>query len=210
MAAAGRDDERTLGTLLAANVGEIDVVVVDLAVDLVYPGSRRLQRQGAVEHPDRVGQGVNGVNGYFLDDGGFAGIGGGDHQTRDGALRGGHRHRQRALHRTHTAVECQFADESKIAQLLRQDLPRGDEQTKRNGEVETARCFGKVGGSEIDDSSPGVALVAEIGEGAFDPVNALADRHLRQADEDGLGKARSGIDLGLDRDGVDAHEGERV
>ena len=55
-----------------------------------------------------------------------------------------------------------------------------------------------------------MALVAEVRQSAFDAVDALAHRRLREADEDGLGQPGRGIDFDLDRHGVDADEREGV
>jgi hypothetical protein len=67
----------------------------------------------------------------------------------------------------------------------------------------------KNSGRQVDDGATGGAEVAEVGERPFDAVDALADGELREADEDGLGLAGGGVHLDLDRDGVDAGEGER-
>ena len=45
-----------------------------------------------------------------------------------------------------------------------------------------------------------MAVVAEVDQGALDTVDALLDRHLRQPNQDGFGKAGGNIDLNtLDR-----------
>src|SRR6266540_2342447 len=62
----------------------------------------------------------------------------------------------------------------------------------------------------MDDGAAGVALVAEIGEGALDAVDRLLDRHFRQADEDRLGQSRRDVNLRLDGNGVDTNERVRV
>jgi hypothetical protein len=52
--------------------------------------------------------------------------------------------------------------------------------------------------------------VTQIGQGAFDAMHALFDRHLRQADKERFGQSCGRIDLGLNRNGVDTDEREGV
>ena len=51
-------------------------------------------------------------------------------------------------------------------------------------------------------------FVAEIDQGPFDAMNALAHGRLGQPDQDGLGQPRRDIDLHLDRHGVDSDQGK--
>ena len=145
MAAAGRDHEGALGELLAAHVGEVLGVGVELGEQLLDAGDDRLGRQLAGQDADGLGEAADAVDGDALDDGGLAGAGGGNHQFGDAALGGGHRHRQGALDRPDAAVEGQFADDGEVAQLLGQQLAGGDEQAQCDGQVEAASVFTEVG-----------------------------------------------------------------
>src|SRR5262249_37291829 len=53
-------------------------------------------------------------------------------------------------------------------------------------------------------------LVAEVGQRALDAVDALADRHLGQADENGLGQAGRNVHLDFDGDRVDTKQSEGI
>ena len=88
--------------------------------------------------------------------------------------------------------------------------PVAVEQAQGDGQVEASGVFTEVGGGQIDDGAAGVAGVAEVDQGAFDAVDALLDRRLGQADQDGLGQPGGDVHLGLDGGGVDADERERV
>ncbi len=57
---------------------------------------------------------------------------------------GGHGNRQSALDGPHAAVEGQFADGGEILELLGQELPGGDEQAERDGQIESAGVFGQI------------------------------------------------------------------
>lgn len=210
MAAAGRDDEGTLGEFLAANVGEIHVVGVKLGEQLVDARDDRLGRKLAGQDADRVGERADAVDGDRLDHGGLAGVARRQHQLRDAGLRRRHRHRQGALDRPNAAVEGQLAHRGEVFQLIGQQLSRCYQQRQRDRQVETAGVLAEIGRSEVDDGAAGMTGVTEIGQSTLDAMHALLDRHLWQADEDRFGQTRCGIDLGFDRNGVDAHEREGV
>ena len=99
---------------------------------------------------------------------------------------------------------------AKSLQLLGQQLAGGDQQAQGDGQVEAAGVLAEVGGGQVDDGAAGVAVVAEVGQGALDAVDALLDGHFRQADQDRLGQPGRGIHFHLDGHGVDADQGEGV
>jgi hypothetical protein len=95
------------------------------------------------------------------------------------ALGGGHGRGQGALDRADAAVEGQLAHGGEVLELLGQELAGGDEQAQGDGQVEAAGALGQVGRGEVDDGAAGVAVVAEVDQGALDAVDAL----LHDADE---------------------------
>ena len=151
------------------------------------------------------------IDRHRLDDGGLAGVGG--------------RHEQLAGCRASAAAiaidrapligrtlpsRASSPTDGEVLQLLGQQLPGGDQQAQGDRQIEAAGVLAQIGRGQVDDGAAGVAAVAEVGQGPLDAVDALLDRHLRQADEDRLGQAGRGIDLDLDGHGVDADEGEGV
>jgi hypothetical protein len=69
----------------------------------------------------------------------------------------------------------------------------------------------KVRGREVDDGAAVREPVAQIHERALDAVDALPNGHLREPDEDRLGHlGRGRVDLDIDRNRVDAEQGERA
>src|SRR5262249_13009752 len=97
-----------------------------------------------------------------------------------------------------------------LSKLFRSKLVSGDEHSERDGKVKRTGVLAKVGGGEVDDTTGAWSLVAEVGKGSLDAVDALLDRHFREADEDGLFKTARDVNLHLYRHGVDPHERERV
>ena len=65
-------------------------------------------------------------------------------------------------------------------------LPRS--RPRRDGQVEAARVFLQVGGCQVDHRPDHRAAVTRVDDRALDPVRALADGGLRQADQHRLGR----------------------
>ena len=100
---------------------------------------------------------------------------------------------------------------AEVVQLLRQKLPGGHQQAQRDRQVERRRRLSQVGRGQVDDGAAVAGVVAEVAQGPLDPVDALPDGRLRQADQHRLGQAGERIvDLHLDRHGVDPDQGECV
>ena len=104
------------------------------------------------------------------------------------------------------AVEGQFAHGGEIAQLLGQQLSRGDEQSQGDRQIESAGIFAEVGRGKIDYRAARMAIVAKIGQSPFDAVGAFANGQFRQADQHGFRQPGRCIHLDLDRHRVDADQ----
>jgi hypothetical protein len=65
-------------------------------------------------------------------------------------------------------------------QLLRQHLAGGDEHAKGDRQVESASGLREISRGEVDHRAALWALVAKVGEGALDAVDALVDGQFRQ------------------------------
>ena len=130
------------------------------------------------------------------------------HNERLRSRAGLHRHRA-PRDRPHHAVERQFAHEREAVELLGRDLPRGDEDADRDGQVERARVLPQVRGREVDDRAAGREPVAEVHHRAFDAVDALAHGEFGQPHEHDLGHVRRcRVHLHFNRYRVDADERE--
>ena len=124
---------------------------------------------------------------------------------------GGHRHRERALHRPRRAFERQLADDGVLLEQLRRKLPAAGEHAQRDRQVERAGVLGQLGRGEVDDDAVARADEAAVGQGPLDAVRAFLDGRFGQADEDRLGqRAGRDIHLDFDRHGFDADEREGV
>ncbi len=210
--AGGGDRDRPLGHLLAADVGEIDVVGGVLVEPLVEPRRRGLDVDLAGEEGDGLREAADGDDFDLFDDGGFGGAGGGhDEAAKAALLGGGDGHRERALGRPREAVEGQLADDGVLLEPVGGELPAGGEHAERDRQIERRGLLGQLGRGEVDDDAVVRAHEAGVDERPLDAMRALLDGRFGQADEHGLGqRAGRDIDLDLDRQGVDAEEREGV
>ena len=208
VSATGGNDHRPLRELLPADVGEVHVVAVEFGLDLLGRRGDGIDFDGPGDDAHGLGEARDRVRFDFLNDGRFSRVLPRYEQFLDAQAFRRHRDRQGPADRPDGAVEGQFADGGVLRELLGQELPRGDEDTQGNGQVKGPALFADVGRCKVDDDAARGPRIAEIGEGPFDAVDALADGQLGHADEDDLGHARRGIDLGLDRGGVDPLQGE--
>ena len=154
--AGGGDRDGPLGHLLAADVGEVFVVVRELLKQFVESRRRRLDVELAGEEGDRLREAVDGDHVDVFDDGGLGGVRGGNDDAAQLAMlssvasptlrRRGHRHRERAFHRPRAAVERELADDRVLVEQLALELSAagenadGDRQIERPGAL---RQFGR-------------------------------------------------------------------
>ena len=119
---------------------------------------------------------------------------------------GRHRRGQHPGHRRDAAVQRQLADRRPAVQGVGRQHPHGRHDAKRDGQVVVAALLGKVGRGQIDHDAPGRQGEAQAGEGAPDPLAALAHRLVAQADDDRADLAAGELDLDLHAPGLDALE----
>ncbi len=220
-AAAGRADhqqivtagrghlEGALGVLLPAYLGEI---VGALAVVGEKIGDRhRAGGEGAlaVEKGDHLAEIAHAVDRHPLDDAPFLDVFGGQDQALGRPAAGGHRHRQHPAHRLDASVEGELAHHHEAPRRLGPDQAGGAEQADGHGQVEGGAVFFNVGGSQIDGDAARGEFVARVLDRRLDPILALLDRPLGQANGGELGQALGDVDLDLDRVGLDSEERPR-
>ncbi len=208
MPPARRDDESTFREFLAFHVGEINVVSIELLEQLVQRDVDGLGFDLPRDQADGVTQLGHGVDADFIDDTGFPSIFLGHNEIRDLRFRRCHRDGERAFRRSHSAIQREFAHADPALHLFRLKLPRGDQHAQGDGKVKAGGVFGEIRRGQVDDGAPGGTLVAKVGQGAFDAVNAFAHRCLGQADEHRFRQPRGSVDLDFDRHRVDADQGE--
>ena len=135
------DGDGTLGGLLALHVSVVDGVAAVFA-ERVFPAeNRRRDREFSAEEPDRFGQAADRDDIEFLDDGGFAGVLGGDEQPLTAFAPGLQGHGQRPLDWADIAIQGQFADDRVFGETLRTHLPAGRQHADRDGEVRRRGLF---------------------------------------------------------------------
>jgi len=220
VAARGRHAQSPLGGLLAADVGEVDVVGGEPVEPFAHPRRRGRDVEVAGEEPHGLGQRRHRDDLDVLDHGRFRGAGGRHHQPLErpvglvrepGLAGGGDGDRQRAPRGPRESLQREFAHHGVVAEPFGGELAAAGEDAERDRQVERRRLLGQLGGGEVDDDPVVGPAEAGVDHRPGDAMRALADGRVGHADEHG-GRQGPGRDVDLDvhRDGVDAEQREGV
>ena len=116
--------------------------------------------------------------------------------------------REDAFDRLQPAVEGQLAHEEQILRRLQADDVRGRRDGPGRSEGRRpAPSFRRSAGARLTVTLRDGNVVAAVLEGRLDPLLALPDGCVGQADDDEIGQAGADVDLDLDDVGFDAEEG---
>jgi hypothetical protein len=204
--AGSRDLEGPFRVLLALDVLEvhgIDGRGDELA--LVETAGRDLAR--LAQEPDDPDEVLEGVDLEVADERGLPGVGPRDDDAAEAAPPGHQRDRQGAAHRLEAPVEGQLAGEEIVAEPLRRDDFEEGQEAEGDGQVEGRALLPPVGRGQVDGDALRFHVVAAVLEGGPDPLLALADSGVGQADSDKGREAGADVDLDLDGIGFDPVEG---
>lgn len=210
VASSGGDGEGALHMGLpfdVAQIGRVGSAMRDRLGDIRFAGF-----DGAFTG-DEVGCLFEGIDGVGLDSGDYAcffGVRAGHEYSFEADVARGERHRESADDGSNCAVEGQFADNAIVGQLLPVDLFARGEQAERNGDIERAAFFAKVGGGQIDHGdAPGYAK-ARVFDGRVDALLAFLHGGIGQADDSDLVGAGIIVDLDDQRNTVDPENCARL
>lgn len=209
--AGGAEGDGAFDGFLAADVGEIEVGgelggLVGVAVEFVG-----FEGELVVEEGDGLGEGGNGVDLDALDDGGLAGVVGGEDDAFEVLLFGEQGEGEGAFDFSDAAVEGEFAGDEEVLVAVGLDEVGAAEDADGHGEVEAGGVLFDVGGGEVDEEGVLGEGVAGVDDGAADAFDGLFNGGLGEADDGGLLEATLGdIDFDLTELGVDAEEDEGV
>jgi len=215
----GRHQQGPLHVLLAAHIGEVDVVAAGLREERVAVDDAGLQRQVAGQQADGVGQRADAVDLDALDHGRLLGVLARHNHATDVVAGGQQRHRQGPADRADAAVERQLTRDDVVGDGLAAQLVVAHQQPQRNRQVERRPLLLDVGGGEVDRRFGARLGIAGVGEGAAAAVDAFLDARVRQAHEVWHAEAAPGhvhldlTGLGLDPDqrhAVDACQHSRL
>ena len=105
------------------------------------------------------------------------------HDLADAALARRQRRRERAAHRTHAAVEREFAEENVVVEDFAEERALAAENAQRHRQIERGAFLANVGGREIHgDEVIERKIEAAISHRGFDPLAAFLHGDIRQAD----------------------------
>jgi hypothetical protein len=208
VAAARGDFERAPGQQLSMDVGEVDADRFRAAGGRGRVGRTvAAEAGGIVQRGDGIPERADGVQLDARDHRRFAAIAARKEQgpVAFAPRRGGDR--QHAARRLDPAVQRQRADEQHVGNLPPPDDAGGGEHTQRDRQVERRALLAHVGRREIDGDAVRRELESGIANRAADPVAALADAGVGQADHREAGQSVGDVDFDVNRAGLDAVDG---
>ncbi len=203
----GGDLQGALGLLLAADLVEIDGVVETPPEELARIDPHRCDRGSAAEELHDLGEMIHR---YDLDLGDERRLGGilprEDHPPDaqgtcpEGRGKG-------AVDPLHAAVQREFAQDEVVGEGPGGEELLGGQDRDGDRQVEGGALLFDIGGGQIDGDMMAGEGVAGVLDGGLDPVLALPDGHVGEADGRKQGKAGGEIDLYRDGMGIDADDG---
>ena len=150
MTAGGGDDDRPFGHLLAADIGEIDLVVGQFTEEIVQPRGGWFDFDFAGQEANRLGEALHGDDLDPFDDGRFRRAFGRHDQPAEGlALRGGNRHRQGAFGGPRGAVEGQLAHDRILGSSSEATCPLPMSVPRAIGRSNEAASLGRSAGARL-------------------------------------------------------------
>ena len=201
MPAGGGDLERPLGDLLTAHVGEVGQGSGWLAGAPV--GDRGGGRSAAGGVREAGGEIRRGERGTPPGRRGRPGASRRQEELPGREAAGQIGDREATPHRADGAVEAELAADEAPGERLLRELPVGGEQRQRDREVEVVPLLAEVGGREVHGDRPGGQVEAAVLQRGANPLPALADGGVGQADDLDLGQAVLDVDLDIHRPGLD-------
>jgi len=118
-----------------------------------------------------------------------------------------HCHGKAAANRLYAAVKGQFTEEKVLLEPLTLDDAGGRQDADGDGKVEGCPLFLQVGRGQVDGDLAGGEIVTGVLQGRLDPVLALLDGAVGEADGGELGKPLGDVHLHVDDNGVNTQEG---
>jgi hypothetical protein len=201
--AGGRHLERPLGHLLPGHVAEVER-------RRRLRDRRRLgqgRQRGLPARPGHdLGDVADGVDGEPLHHRRLVAVGLGDHQGPGPGAPGRHGDGQHAADRPHLAGERELADELDPLERRRRQLAAGGQQADHDGDVEPGPVLAQVGRGEADHHPLAGERDPAVAHRRQHPDLGLGDRAGRQPDQEGPGQPVGGLDLDVDRQGLDAQD----
>ena len=200
MCPGGGDFKRALGGCLALHFGKIGVARKSRR----WRDGNGKQRLGSIEVSADFKQSARRQNAHALDERRFRSAGGGQNETTGRVLATAgiapHRrtHGERPAHGTQLAGEREFAGKFMRVQGFGANLPRSDQDTQRDGQIETARFLGQIGRRKVDGDAALRKLEAAVLDRRAHALAGFLDLGIRQSHQS---KGRqTGGEMNLDGD----------
>lgn len=225
VAARGGDFQGAAGAVLARDVGEVGAVggVGGESGADARSGDEEAREHGVGparfggflfgdgfvgEDGDELTEAADAEDGHSGDERGFAGGLFGDDDLAVSGVGRGEDGGQDAPDGPDASVEAEFADEDEVGDGAGVDAFGCAEYRRRHGQVESGAALRDGGRAESDGELLLRPFGAGVDDGGADPVAALAEALVGEADEGEGGDAGFEVGLDLDDDAFDADEGD--
>ena len=185
MAAGDGDFDRALHVALTFHIAEIDVVVFVGGEERSEVAVSRRDQGFAADELEGLAQILDAVDGDSFHHGGLMRVRGRNEDRLFLLAARFERHRQHAFHRTHCAIQRQFADEAESFERRPVQFLGHRDHAERDGQIETRAFFLYVGRREIDGGPSARPVIAAVTDRRRDAIAALFYRGIRQANDNG-------------------------
>ena len=209
---AGRGgDQRLHGLLVAGHVGHVGLVARRTRTSTTRGSDRRLSSAGSNSAPWTIAASrspVTPMTSMPSTSPASSALPGGTMTRRTRLARGEHRGKD-ALHRPQPAVEPELAQMHGARPRIRRAPTRRREGRDRDRQIEPRTLLRQRGRRQVDGQLFLRERAARIDGGSADALAGLAQRGVRQSDEDECREAGRDVGLHLDDVPADAVEGDR-
>ena len=168
-------------------------------------GGQGRERGFALQEADGAVERVDAKNRHAFDQRSLLGRHRGEQEAAAALAAGETRHRQGAAHRARGAGQAEFTGNQPLPEVFGLELPRGRQDSERDGQVVTRPLLAQMPGREVDRGAGAGRTEAAVHKRGDDAVVGLFHRGVRQPHEHELGFTHlAGVDLDVDRLGFDA------
>ena len=209
MAAGAGHFQRALRGKLAANVAQVHGILAGFGEHLRRVHGDGLERFRRIDQVHGLRQRFHAEDANAFDHCSFARIGFRHYDILDAAVTCRESRGQRAAHRTHAAIEREFAEKHVRIENFAEEASLAAGESQRHGQIECGAFLADVGGREIDrDRVPRRKIESAIAQSGANAFAAFFHGNVRQADDCEMPfVCGHHVNLGLDEIRVNAEHG---
>jgi len=207
----GRDGKGALAELLAADVGEVDVVFRCLCKCAAKVAGGGFDFEFFGQKANGLGERGDGDNVDVVDDGGFVDVVARGDDAGEAFVAREDGHAEHALDGANATIEGEFAGDHVLLRTVGDGVVGAEDLTEGDGEVERGALLTQVGRGKVDERAMSGRLIAAVVYRGADTLAAFLNAGVGQADDLGFGETHAAdVDFDFAGQGLDADEGETV